>query len=367
MPRAKFFGKNDWGIHEATHRGTDLSTTNIPAFPFTLEEISIAAVDAIHTATENKQFQGRLSIEIDGTQHIRLPSLDGESATTCNRAGALRKLAIRIAQKLSKNVPWGEQNGGDSNLPVVLYLNTIKQAMLTAADYRSLSQLSNREWVQELAVLPLGDELPGLKKHLQNEKLTSKRRQKKHKDYTRGFIVVVQPTDYNDEHQPPGPSIGTVEALQQLAIKASLVGFTVVLISPRFLASPYYPASSAMPSILHRETGLQELAAFFGGHEPALQPAPWLLRDFYPPVFSWIAHGLSLSPPCVDNGMAPLRRYTRVSLMQSGQGPWHIFGARQARDIPVAQISYDYLASTSNPSGRPTRKVLKDIFDEFHK
>jgi hypothetical protein len=69
----------------------------------------------------------------------------------------------------------------------------------------------------------------------------------------RGLILVVQPTDYNDEYAPPGPAVNVWTALQQLVAAAAVEGFSVVCLSPQ----------SRHP------------------------PTPWVLRDFVPPVLSW--------------------------------------------------------------------------------
>ena len=69
----------------------------------------------------------------------------------------------------------------------------------------------------------------------------------------RGLILVVQPTDYNDEYAPPGPAVNVWTALQALVASAAVEGLPVVCLTPQ----------SRHP------------------------PTPWVLRDFLPPVLSW--------------------------------------------------------------------------------
>eukprot|EP00977_Amphora_coffeiformis_P027688 scaffold34632_cov168-Amphora_coffeaeformis.AAC.2 len=347
------------------------ATPLVPVFPCTLNQVADAAVEAIKTSVNQSDCQGRLSLEIDGVQHLQMgESLSGGRGSN---AGALRKLALVVAQRLAVDPSIRDQNQNDEvkdtttnnqqQRPVVVYLNTIKQTMLAAYEFQDLARISGDNVPQNVTILTMGDDLPELA--LEPVKQTGRQKAPVHP--SRGFVVVVQPTDYNDEHQPPGPSIGTVEALQRLSVRASLMGLTTILISPRFLASPYF--HSTMPSSWRQGDGTRQVAASFGGQEPGRQPTPWLLRDFHPPILSWIGHGVGLSPPSTGNEFeeAPLRRYTRVALLQTGPtGAWHVFGARQARERSSAPVTYDYWTSTASTSGRPTRKVMREIYEEFH-
>ena len=374
LPRNKFFSsKKDWDVHDATAQMKDASPKtrkdeqDSPVFPSTMDDVVEAALYAIHNAMDEEMYQGRLSIEIDGSQHLYTPSQgDQTSSRGYYSAGALRKLSLRLAQRLSTFQSGESDENEDKHRPVAVYFNTIKQTMQAASEFHDLTSAHRVEESENVSVLCLGDQLPF--QPPEDSLLRKKRRTSRNpkQEYSHGYVLVVQPTDYNDEHQPPGPSISTIEFLQQLSTKASVMGLATILVSPRFLSSPYYPTAFSRPSVIQKGDGSRELAAFFGGREPALQPAPWLLRDFYPPVFSWIGHGLSLSPPPASAGTAPLRMYTRVALLQSGRGSWHVFGAKQRRGLRDAHILYEYLASTSHSGGRPTREAMKWIFDEFH-
>ena len=459
LARETFFPRNDWGIHRVTHTSLDTSTTtpigsttprnrtnssnNIqPLFPSTVEQVAESAVRAIQQATmEQKKTEGRISIEVDGARYLMSATVKTtgkqqqqqqqqkqQRYVGGNGAGALRRLALIMAQKLAvlpynQNGDHNDDHVNDDNhsntprVPVTVYFNTIKQTMLAAYEYRDLStthalqtktttttaktnnQNNNNN---NVTILTLGQDLPQsmsapttLRTNPRNKKKRSNQNHSSnnndHDHYNRGYVLVVQPTDYNDEHQPPGPSIGTMEALQRLTARASIMGFTVILIAPRFLASPYYPPTTAMlPSWQQTGGGRnqqndddqppREYAAAFGGLEPARQPSPWFLRDFTPPVWSWIGQGLSLAPPPLSSSSSQsLRRYTRVALLQSELGgPWHVFGARQERLTHGSSstnqstmqsgpfVSYDYLASTKPSAGRPTRQIMQDIYMEFH-
>jgi hypothetical protein len=85
-------------------------------------------------------------------------------------------------------------------------------------------------------------------------------------DPTKGIIFVVQPTD------------GGVGPLQRLAALATLEGLPVVLLSPRMTQDVITP---------YDQSGYQQSSAY-GGMEPPTGPTPWLMRDFWPPVYSWI-------------------------------------------------------------------------------
>jgi hypothetical protein len=47
------------------------------------------------------------------------------------------------------------------------------------------------------------------------------------------LVLVVQPTDWNNEVNPPSPSVGTVQQLQSLLAKASIARIPAVVVSPR--------------------------------------------------------------------------------------------------------------------------------------
>lgn len=339
LPRELFGTTGMWGIHR---QGMTASTTP-PSFPSTLPEVTAAATEAIvaHYGT------GRLSLELDGVQHL--------SETSDQAEHALRQLTLALAQELSTTSISTPDNRTSTHRPVTIYFHTIPQTMLAAYEYRALQRKQDGHHPSDsiITIRTLSDELPAtMLAHGINRPRHGPGRHPPTSDDLylhpdNGIVLVVQPTDYNDEHQPPGPSIGAVEVLQRLTARVNLCGAPVVLISPRFLASPYYPASAGP-----RNQNTQ--AAAFGGAEPPRQPAPWLMRDFMPPVCSWI--GDSLAPTATRRS-----RTDRLTLWQAQPcAAWQIFHA------DVKARSYDYMASTKALAGRPTRAIVRQVWEEFH-
>ena len=167
-----------------------------------------------------------------------------------------------------------------------------------------------------------------------------------------GIVLIVQPTDYNAEYRPPGPAVGAVEALQRLTARSWALGRPTIVVSPRF-------GSTAVANAMVGSNAV-------GTHSP-----PWIVRDFCPPAFSWIAGGLSLEagerrprwPPPGEHG----RRYLAVNLLQRGptDGAWHLFASYAPEEEDDRQCKYEYLASTACAAGRPTRSALRHLFAEF--
>jgi hypothetical protein len=289
-----------------------------------------------------------LSLELDGVQYL--------SETSDQAEHALRQMTLALAQELSTTAISTPDNRTSTQRPVSVYFHTIPQTMRAANEYRSLQkkQASSHDPSDSfITIRTLSDDVPAtMLAHGVNNPHHRRRRRKSGSDDLyihpdNGIVLVVQPTDYNDEHQPPGPSIGAVEVLQRLTARVNLCGAIVVLISPRFLASPYYPASAGP-----RNQNTQ--AAAFGGAEPPRQPAPWLMRDFMPPICSWI--GDSLAPTATRRS-----RTDRLTLWQAQPwAAWQIFYA------DVKSRSYDYMASTKALAGRPTRAIVRQVWEEFH-
>jgi len=166
--------------------------------------------------------------------------------------------------------------------------------------------------------------------------------------------------------------MGTVESVQKLLLHASIHCMPVVMISPRFA------------TLLENgwdQSGYQQSASY-GGAEPPRGPTPWLLRDFVPPVFSWVGKVLPLPPPSLPLNASEGERkeycyYSHVSMCQSimhRQRAWHIFAHRQCQSVgrrknqqPLARqpSSYEYLASSKSSAGRPTKDICLWICHEF--
>ena len=291
--------------------------------------------------------------------------------------------------------------------PVVLYFNTIKQTLVASRELALLKQLySDRFNFDHITIACLGQdkEIPA-EMHAQstNSKARSRRIARGTVDPTRGVIMVVQPTDFNNEFRPPGPSIGTLTDLQQLSMRAQVHGLPVVMVSPRFMSHTHHQYGYWDQSGYHQ-------SEFYGGVEPARGPTPWIMRDFTPPVFSWIGSALWYDS-ANSNGLKPSSasmrkrsRTTRQSVLDHGQGhnqqddqegherqsepqrlvlcqsvvdeghEWHAFAAKTQEnkdydgpDTRPATMKrstphqYSYLGSTGKAAGRPTTDVIRHI------
>jgi hypothetical protein len=369
-----------------------------PTFPDTVDSLTDAAWEAIAGTLYGKQRldpniasnamsssvysyrpvrqscdAGRIGLEIDGAQFLNHPKM--ESSGT-----AMRRVALQLGAKLSAG-PWRgfeeEEDDAPTSRPVAIYFNTIKQSLIASQELLMLKQIDLEETgsskrYDNITILCLQQdhEIP---KHMQrNKKRAHGALIKGTVDPTQGLILVVQPTDYNSEFRPPGPSIGTVEALQQLVARASVDELPTVLISPRFLAHEHHAGGGL------DQSGYQR-SAVFGGAEPPKGPTPWLMRDFTPPVFSWLGCGLSLSPrhgrrhtvSQLDDHGKPFH-YSRVactqSVMHEGH-PFNMFAVKEYDKYPTElerpATAYQYLASTKTSSGRPPKEIIRHVFNEW--
>jgi hypothetical protein len=316
----------DWGIHQ--HK-------NPPSFPTTAEDLVDNIVDSIEATLQGQTaadpnivqnaMQGhipfgrrpvrrewdnsRIGIEIDGAATLFPQSSEPR---------AIQKLALALAHKLSNN----------NSRPVGVFFNSIQQAIAARQHQHSETD--------KISIMSLHDcNVPSIMK--QNDKSQPNRRQGGAAigsisiDPSRGILLVCQPTDWLQEYKPPSPSIGTISSLQTLVARATLNGLVTVVLSPRLSSE----------QAMYDQSGYQQ-SATFGGTEPPNQ-TPWILRDFSPPVYSWVRHG---------------RRAVSMvqSVLHTGHC-WHVFSNQEQNPV--------YLASTKNASGRPTRDVLQCILEEF--
>jgi hypothetical protein len=310
---------------------------------------------------------GRIGLEIDGAKFLFPKESSGS---------AIRRVALLLGAKLSQE-PWeGFEVVGPVSRPVALYFNTIKQSLIASQELLVLkrraleeSGLSSRFDNITILCLHQDDEIP---KHMRRSKRPYGGLGKGAVDPTKGVIVMVQPTDYNNEFRPPGPAIGAIGALQQLVARAAVQGLPVVIMSPRFLADSYHDRG-------WDQSGYQR-SATYGGGEPPKGPTPWVLRDFTPPVFAWIGCALPLSPlrrsahlsrgvqSADDQGYTT--RNSRVALTQSVMEEghaWHMFVVKEcdAKGKASEHHAYQYLASTKTSSGRPPKDIIRHIFNEW--
>jgi len=348
---------NNWGIE---HHEIDS-----PIFPTTVEAVATEAWRAIagtlcrkqrmdpnessnamsgsihgYRPVRRDQDVGRMGIEVDGAQHLY-------PANSVTDNDAVRRVALKLASKLSQG-PW---QGFESNKtkafcrPVAVYFNTIRQSLVASQELNLLkrgSMLGSKtdDSFDHIIINTLGQDkvipphmqssLSGIKRGLDRGKV----------DPTRGMIIIVQPTDYNDEFRPPGPAVDALNDLQQLTARATAENLAVVIISPRFLVMDHG----------HWDQSGYQQSSTYGGSEPAKGPTPWVMRDFTPPVYCWVGNGLNL--PGTKNRMGLTQ-----SVMYEGHS-WHVFAGEQDQQ-------YRYLASTKTSAGRPTSQIMKLIFEEW--
>jgi hypothetical protein len=369
---------NDWGVESIA--------APQPQFPNTIDALADDVFEAIAGTLYNKQRLdpnvasnaisrsifayrpvrsptdiGRIGVEIDGAHHL-LPHL--------SEGSAIRRVALVLAAKLSRGHWQGFEERGNTtqqSRPVIVYFNTIKQSLLASQELQLLKRADIPEYnnkkangkYENVTILCLGQgsEIPS---HMRLAKQPGKRRitqiGRGKVDPHRGILLLVQPTDYNDEFQPPGPSIDAVASLQTLVAQATIQELPTVVLSPRFLEATYEKGGAGWD-----QSGYQQ-SATFGGAEPPRGPSPWVMRDFTPPVFCWVASALRISPRLLRRSdISSQQLYSRISLMQSVMDPahpWHIFAVRDTGD-------YNYIASTKTSSGRPTRDLMKTVFGEW--
>jgi len=244
-----------------------------------------------HRPIRSSSDSGRIGIEIDGADFF-----------------SLRHFSLLLAAKLSNFDSWRKfekeeydnDNGTDdinnnssfsSNRPVVLSFNTIKEALLASREMQILQincrNKRKREAFNHIVIQTLHDGIP--------KELKQKRKYSNNNDYlvvdaTKGLLVVVQPTDFNQEFNPPAPSINTIDDFQKTTACALLQQIPVVVLSPRFLS---YDGSESHESktkknddydtinnqIHHNQNGFFQQANLYGGKEPPRGSALFILRD----------------------------------------------------------------------------------------
>ena len=268
-----------------------------------------------------------------------------------------------IAARLSKG-PWeGYESVTEKYFtrPVAIYFNTIKQSLVASQELGILKQISSKKECghDNIVIRTLGQD-PEIPPHMRRRTKIAKGLPKGQVNPEQGIIIVVQPSDFNDEFRPPGPAIDSVTYLQQLAARAAVENLPLVVISPRFLV--HQPPFSNNWD----QSGFQQ-SSVFGGSEPARGPTPWILRDFFPPAFVWVGSAVSLTNRRRlrdDDEHKPQSFFSRVTMMQSVMNEchaWHLFGAKEQ----YGKTSYQYLASTSTSAGRPTSAIIRTVFDEL--
>jgi len=344
---------------------------------------------------------------------------------------ALRKVALVLASKLSQR-PWvgledGDVEGMESkrrdNRIVAVFFNTIRQALLASQELKLLQRQSKDHRAYDaIQILCLGhDSLP-------TELITrpnTKKRRNKNKflqdgtvDPHNGLLLIVQPSDLNAESSHhPSPAIHTLTHLQRILARASVAQLPAIVLSPRLNEQQRRQLVTGGMD----QSGYQR-SSTYGGVEPPKGPTPWILRDFIPPVYSWVGSALGKeddgrrrsnevssvtvgsllhrhafkttsmvgrnrgsisSSSGKEDASFPQYHYSRIALcqsvMESGH-PWRLFvvgGAFHRDTTPTSNYLFDeqgsttttlpdttahqYIASTSTSSGRPTQDILHEI------
>jgi hypothetical protein len=287
--------------------------------------------------TRREHDSGRMGVEFDGAQHL-FPdnhNMSPEQAT--------RRLSLMLAAKLSREefvIESEDDNSDDirtspqkdTRRPVAVYFNTIKQALMASREMQSLKAAELGEGCavgltssyDHVSIQCLGDKIPKALRRDRSERRRYGGLTQGYVNVTHGFILIVQPTDYNNEYLPPGPAIGSVGSFQQLAAQASIEEVAAVAISPRFLSNKNQFGG-------WDQSGYQQ-SSTYGGIEPPKGPTPWIMRDFSPPVYCWVGNAVSLrtsrDQEIDKNGGCYL---SRVALMQTVMGRGH--GKRWFQDV----------------------------------
>lgn len=352
-----------------------------PRFPDDAETVSLAAWEAIVATLHGKQRmdpnevrnarstsaydyrpvrryhdRGRIGVEIAGAKNLFSQSMGSD-------ADSIRKISLMIAARLSKG-PWEGYEAVTEYFtrPVAIYFNTIKQSLVASQELSILNQISSKKECghDTIVIRTLGQDAE-IPPNMRRRTKIAKGLPKGQVNPEQGIIIVVQPSDFNDEFRPPGPAIDSVTYLQQLAARAAVENLPLVVISPRFLVH--------QPPFANNwdQSGFQQ-SSVFGGSEPARGPTPWILRDFFPPAFVWVGSAVSLTNrrrPRDNDGHEPQPYFfSRVAMMHSVMNEchaWHLFGAKEQ----YGKTSYQYLASTSTSAGRPTSAIIRTVFDEW--
>lgn len=351
------------------------------------------SIDRDECSTEKYQSKHDSSLD-DNTFSVNdMPFIDKKQSRKSieQESRALRRFSLVLASKLGV-APWEgleeTENVTMTARPVALFYSTVKQALLASKELQLLKQISKLEngdssIYDHIQILCLGqDDIPHemtdyAKKNGRRPWGSSRQIGAGRVDPSRGIILIVQPTDFNKETEPPSPAINAVTQLQILLARASVVQIPAVVISPRL-------TEQWLTGI--EQSGYQK-SSTYGGIEPPKGPTPWILRDFIPPVFSWIGNALELSGhrPSISSIQHLYDHAVDVSLlsravitqtvMEEGH-PWHIFVAEDSysiiseqgkhlKELKNSSTKFLYMASTRSRSGRPTRQIIHDIISKW--
>lgn len=311
----------------------------------------------------SKNDAGRIGLEMDGLRSL----FPGEKSLS--QGQSMRRAALMLAGKLSMDASWNSfhqrhskkamKANGLGTRPILVYFNSVKEALWASRELQNLKSTDNHCIYDNVRILCLSDGIPNDMRLDRSDRRRWGGLSKGYVNARRGFFVLVQPTDFNTEHTPPGPAVGSINSFQKIVAQASIEEIPIIAFSPRYL-------NSESPFEVRRDQSGYQQSAVYGGLEPPKGPTPWVMRDFTPPVFCWIGNAVQLGSSPRRNCAIP-----RIALSQSvmDQGHlWHMFTAREcAQDdmkTRTTTVEYHYLASTISASGRPTRDLMKLIFSK---
>lgn len=256
----------------------------------------------------------------------------------------LRTFAFQLALCLSQNEK--TTNGDFSNeggRPVAVYFRNVRLTLLASRELQDLKKKYDCPTIfDEISVCCIGADLPeslvanggGPTSHKERRSRLSKGVV----DPSKGLVIVV------------GPSNNHLNSLQQLATSSTVKELPLVLISPRLGNS--------------HETLGGEMASSYGGSETPQHP--WLLKDFMPPTFVWVADATS------DRSQS----LPRIALSRSvidRDNSWHLFHSKvrdgiSSFDEQMAECAYSefhYFASIPSSVGRPSRDMIITLWDDW--
>lgn len=333
-----------------------------PDFPSTIESLTDQISSVL--CSENHR-DTRIGLQIEGLQYLQSSSSKNVSGRhgSSREYAAMRHMALLLAGKLSSSafdassspLSLRRNNEHDSSLsskkfmPISIYLNTVKHCLSASQELLFLKRVEKHQQKKNNRLSSVYDRiqircLRGDHPMIPPDMLLrdqSKRRQRRlthakiQMRRQRGLILVVQPTDYNDEYEPPGPAINVWTALQELVASAAVEGLPVVCISPRYLPG---------------------------------NPAPWVLRDFAAPVLSWtvrmdehvaVWHSAAGSTASKEPSSSLTLSSSTGKTTSAESSRWHVFAVNNNDD---RSQSFPYLASCRDP---PSNQKLRHLVNEY--
>jgi len=382
-----------------------------PIFPSTAEEVAEGAFKSISSVLSGKERpdpavvsnarrtsvvdyrptagrdRERLGIEIAGARHLMKESdTPPLSVPVCDNMGrpvrasvddvegrAIRRVSLMLGSKLCKLT--------DETSPILVYFNTIQQTLMASRELSLLKQEEQTSFYDNIRVLSLEEGLPEDIREECKERIRSKRKAPftAGADPSEGMVVLVQPSDINTEYRPPANAYGKVMSVQRLLAQASVASFPVVVVSPRL--------TEQQDAVYRRETGrtparwnYQETATYGGSEPPTpLLSTPWLSADWAAPIFVWISSALNIAKKNSaaheqedkdPNKFSSFSYCSSVGLMQSviekGRS-WYMFAAVENchSETLETETNYQYMGSTKSSSGRPSSKVMEQVYREW--